>query len=572
MNFCRSAVALAALVCMSKATQAQSQTQAQVPAAPRVKYIQAGWERTDSADLMKELKTIEQTPYSGIELAISGTTGDGKTIPVKYTFTATPWKRAWFAKSVKELRIAQSPQLTDNFIIAGANPGDVDWFDDEGWKQIADHWRIVAWIAKLGGLKGIMFDPEPYAKPHAQFKYSAQSQQERHSFEEYSAKARQRGREVMEAIKSEYPDMTLFTFFMNSVNARSAGQSNPQEALKTASYNLYPAFINGWLDAAPPQMIFVDGCESAYMYSGELPYLRAANAIRNTALSLVAPENHDKYRRQVRAGFSIYLDAYINPETSRYYQKPLDGSRLNRLRDNLKNAAEATDQYIWTWGEKYRWWPTASTEKNARVNPQSWEEILPGVEDAMYGAADPTYLLKRAAKRFEEQEKAGQLVNLVKNGDFSLAGKPSAEFPEWRIWKTTKLGVIARDVAQDRTGQAGSGTARLRAMHNGVLIQNLPAQPGEYYMVRAWRKYQKNGGKGGIRVRWQDAAGKWVAESQDVLIHAPANTPPGQWHLLEGIARVPEGATELVILLGAKDQNAPDDVLWYDDVQAYRIP
>src|SRR5690606_10886835 len=101
MNFYESVIALAALIYAGQAAQAQA------PSTARVKYIQAGWERTDSADLLKELKTVEQTPYSGIELALNGTTEDGKTIPVKYTFTATPWKRAWFEKNIKELQTAK---------------------------------------------------------------------------------------------------------------------------------------------------------------------------------------------------------------------------------------------------------------------------------------------------------------------------------------------------------------------------------------------------------------------------------------------------------------------------------
>ena len=69
----------------------------------------------------------------------------------------------------------QVSAVTDNFLIFNANPGNVDWFDDAGWKNIVDHWRIAAWIVRQSGFKGICFDPEPYAAPHAQFQYSAQA-------------------------------------------------------------------------------------------------------------------------------------------------------------------------------------------------------------------------------------------------------------------------------------------------------------------------------------------------------------------------------------------------------------
>ena len=115
-------------------------------------------------------------------------------------------------------------RLTDNFIMLNANPGDVDWFDDAGWRNIVEHWRIAAWVARQSGFKGILFDPEPYAPPHAQFSYSAQPERDKHTFDEYCAKARQRGREVMEAVAEEYPDITIFCFFMNSVDATATGQ------------------------------------------------------------------------------------------------------------------------------------------------------------------------------------------------------------------------------------------------------------------------------------------------------------------------------------------------------------
>ncbi len=74
---------------------------------------------------------------------------------------------------MNELRKCKFTRFTDNFITIGANPGNIDWFDDEGWQQIVEHWRIAAWLAKQSGLKGLLFDPEPYTLPHSQFSYAA---------------------------------------------------------------------------------------------------------------------------------------------------------------------------------------------------------------------------------------------------------------------------------------------------------------------------------------------------------------------------------------------------------------
>ena len=34
----------------------------------------------------------------------------------------------------------------------------------------------------------------------------------------------------------------------------------------------------------------------------------------------------------------------------------------------------------------------------------------------------------------------------------------------------------------------------------------------------------------------------------------------------------PEGVGRLMILLGMRDQEAEDDVVWFDDVELYRLP
>ena len=113
------------------------------------------------------------------------------------------------------------------------------------------------------------------------------------------------------------------------------------------------------LDALPPDMILVDGCEHGYYMDSAEAYLRAANEMRSwhgACTRLVSPENRAKYRQQVQAGFGFYLDMYLNPEGNRYYFPPLDGSRLARLERNLGFARDAADEYVWIYGEQCRWW------------------------------------------------------------------------------------------------------------------------------------------------------------------------------------------------------------------------
>src|SRR5690606_27419983 len=151
------------------------------------------------------------------------------------------------------------------------------------------------------------------------------------------------------------------------------------------------AFINGWLDAAPPTMQFVDGCESkGYRANDEYTFLKTADLVRNTALRLVAPENREKYLSQVQTSFGIYLDAYTNLPSSRWYIDPKGLTPTERLKTNVTYAANASNEYVWTWGEKYRWWPVTGKDAEKQVKAEHWDEVLPGIKEVLQNIFAPT--------------------------------------------------------------------------------------------------------------------------------------------------------------------------------------
>ncbi len=142
-----------------------------------------------------------------------------------------------------------------------ANPGDVDWFDDAGWGEVVNHWRVLARLAKQGGLRGLLFDAEPYVNPHSQFRYDAQPESAKHTFDEYRTKARQRGCEVMRALADEFPDATIFTYRLFSDLLPLLDAGNLNRTLEPDTYGLQPAFVDGWMDAAPATITFIEGTE-----------------------------------------------------------------------------------------------------------------------------------------------------------------------------------------------------------------------------------------------------------------------------------------------------------------------
>ena len=532
----------------------------QDPAADRrrpKKLIATGWDQADTKRLRENLAVMERRPFDGVVLGAVGRIDDKRTCPLRWAFVDRKWQRSWFERPLADLKACKPARFTDNFVSLGANPGSVDWFDDAGWSNIVEHWRITAWLARQGGLKGILFDPEPYTPPHAQFNYTAQPRRDKHSFNEYFAQARRRGREVMRAVVEEYPDITLFCYFMNSVNAASTGRADPRRMLAARGYGLYPAFIDGWLDVAPPTVTFVDGCESAYRYSSAREYLEAHAAIKGRCQELVWPANRAKYRAQVQVSFGIYLDAYWNPPTSPWYVDPRGGTRVARLRENVRTALRLADEYVWVYGEKFRWWPTPNT----RVSVKSWPEALMGSESALAFARDPV-----GTARSQLAGKA-KPPNVARNGDFTLApagpGRPPAHWHAWQ--QRSSKGTFTWD---GETGRSPKGSARAAGVADGCFLQSMDVKPGETYAVSAvTRRVGK--GRTWVRVRWQTAAGRWTAETSDKLLLP--DEADGGWREIFGVADVPPGVGKLVVLLSIAGQTEPKDSAWFDDVQVCRI-
>lgn len=539
-------------------------------APPRKKLIATGWDRPDTARLRENLAQMEQQPFDGVVFEAIGRDAEQRPVYLRATFSDRKWERDWFRPGIDDLKACRFQRFTDIFLSVGANPGNVDWFDDAGWGNLVDHWRIAASLAREMGVKGILFDPEPYTKPFRQFAYNAQPGRDQHSFEEYYAKARERGREVMRAVAAEAPETTILCYFLNMANRSAVGHPNPRAALAMSGYGLLAAFLEGWLDVIPPTLTLVDGCEDAYRFNDVEQFLEAAVFIRGEAQALIAPENRAKYRAQVQAGFGIYLDAYLNPETSPWYIDGKGGPRVNRLRENVTTALRVADEYVWVYGEKYRWWPTP----NASVQAQGWDEALPGCRDALRFAGDPVGFARDYLERLRRE---GKRVELARNGDFQASEASANEGPaaDWEKqgapagWSTWQESSSEGSFAWDRgTGATGKGAARAAGMVNGCFIQQIAAQPGERYAVRALRRIQGRG-EAWIRVRWQTPAGKWIAEERDVTIGTDA--PAAEWGELFGVAAVPEGAGNLVLLLCAGGQPSAEDVIWFDDVSVCKL-
>ena len=190
---------------------------------------------------------------------------------------------------------------------------------------------------------------------------------------------------------------------------------------------LFIPFLDGMLDAMPPTAKFVDGDENSYNYSayslGGMTFSDKACANR-ACISLVSPENREKFRAQVLIGNAMYLDRYTNKKGAFYFTGPLSGSRLHQFDENLNAALRAADEYVWLWCEKFAWidWKVHGKplRRIAFAEHRTWDEELPGMYDSIWAARDQRDFLDR---RFPEIRGKGDCTNIMVRGTMKVTGK-----------------------------------------------------------------------------------------------------------------------------------------------------
>ena len=529
---------------------------------PDKKFIELGWDIPSTADLREHWRDMEQAaPFDGFMFRVEAQDDQGARLSSESIWDGNAWKRDWLKPALADLQACRFERFKDNFVRFNATPGNLAWDDDAGWTALAEKAGHCAWLMKQGGGKGLAIDFESYGA--AQFRFDPAKQR---TFADATQLARRRGAQFVQSVAQEFPDAVLLALWLNSINFKAGRSTQPESILASSGYGLLPAFIDGMLDALPPGMILVDGCENGYYMDSAEAYLQAAHEMRSwhgAGVRLVSPENRAKYRQQVQAGFGFYLDMYLNPEGNHYYFPPLNGSRLARLQRNLGSARDAADEYVWIYGEQCRWWGPRRDLPNTVGQGRLWEEALPGITRAIAYTRNP---LVAAKAELAELRKSGQLTNLAKNADFGQAASPQAgslpaEFGAWQDEKNP-TGKFAWDA------EIGDGSGRATKVKWGCFIQGLTVQPGEEYAIGVSCR-PRGQSQPTLVIRWQTAAERWTQEQLDQTF--PFESGDGEWQSAFGVVTVPDGVGRLIVLLNVTGQITDDDTCWFDDLGVYQL-
>ena len=557
------------------------------PFGPRTskKIIEFGWDNPTPEYLDRNLEQIEMyVPHDGVGIDISKviTRPDGKKdFSTYYTFSKVPFPRDWYKSDIEHLKKAhaRAKHLRFNFLRTVSTSFINDYngiFDDEFWDIVCRKYNTFAWVAKQGGCAGICLDLEDYAG-HQRWSYSPSCG---HSWDEAWNKARERGRQWMNAIAKEYPDITIFFFFSLDLAMGDAdGSPFAYERLSSSSSGLLAAFINGIYDVLPSGAKIVDGMESYSYGVRSRDTLYKLKAIReNRFRQLLTPENRKKYHVQGRLAYGAYLENY-NSGNWQKYMKEAGLTPTQFFRRNFAWSVQYSDEFVWTWSESRKWYPVKF--------PHSWQEktlarypeiptpymgmALPGIEEAVRCARDPwNYAVDRL--------KSGSFANLLKNPGFENGSAYQNQFqtpdskavPELQPWETWQKKYSRGSFSLAKGEGIGGGNALLtRGVVNGCTLQSLKIDPCGLYVVRACAKIKGKCGAS-LHVQWRNEQRKW--HSHLLAVSAPFDEDLGNgWKRATLVIRnIPEATGYMSVLLYSRAGN-PDDAVLFDNVEIFNI-
>lgn len=520
------------------------------PGLAKPPVVATGWDSPTPAQFREHVAEFEKWGlFDGTTIKPTRRSGKGVVATHHTAFSREPWHWEQFAEALVDLRAAQTTTCRETFLMVYANPGDVDWFDDAGWKEVVDHWRLLARLAKQGGLRGLLYDAEPYVKPFSQFRYSAQAGRAEHTFAEYRAKARERGRAVMEAVGEEFPDATIFTYrlFSDMLSLLDSGDIN--RALEGHSYGLQPAFVDGWMDALPDGLTIIEGTEDiGYRANSPAEYNAAFTVERLRLPEFLAAENRQKFSRCLRIGQSLYLDAHINPPGNAWHIDSSGSTPAARLAANLSSALAASDGLVWLYGEQARWWPGGKAES------KTWAEIFPNIEGAIRQARDPLGYARELFAAGSSRE------NLLTNGDFAKTsdGRPTG----WFTWQ---------DDGSHGSIAGVDGRVVLSGVAKGVAGSKVEVKAGDVLAARL-RVKVVGSGRGGLTIGWKTSAGDWTAHAKNIVLFPDGPEGADGWREIYGLVEVPPSAGQLIFMASTSAQTSDEDRCEFDDAALIALP
>lgn len=321
-------------------------------------------------NLLARWDYIETLPFDGVVIFTPDfreVMTPGKTVTYQKVFSDS--KLAELAKRFKRVK--------NNFLMVWAAPAPLDAFDN--WDGIIANFAVYAKAAKNAECLGVVFDNEQYRGGIWNYPQNV-LHADSHSIEQYRVQMRLRGKQIMTAMISEFPDVQF-------MSAHGPYWSEPQayvvirsvaDQLPANTGNLAGAFLSGFVAASVAAR--AQGNSPKYIDGGELYSMRtqqefsyAYNWRKNTVASNVTkslsiPESlRTNWAKNISISFGLYNLPFNKP------MNPLI------LRTTLEYSLREADDLVWFYSDGMDWYTPGSVS-------QAW---IDAASDGFKAGANP---------------------------------------------------------------------------------------------------------------------------------------------------------------------------------------
>ena len=257
------------------------------------------------------------------------------------------------------IRKLEFRNLRENFaaVVGGRPP---DFMED--WSRPIANFAHLARAAREAGLKGIYFDNETYQAPWADHPRGVRHGAK--SLQEYQDQARLRGRQVMEAMVSQFPDITVI--FLHGPYISEPKAPSPLFFQWQSSNELHGPFFAGFVEGAGARATVVDGGELYHLRTEEqfresLEWRKTHLASADVNCAFLPPPLRALWEDRVSIGFGII-------------DRPFKGEGMDPgiLETTLARALSRAERYVWLYIEG----PTFLSPPDKGGAPEAWVEAV----------------------------------------------------------------------------------------------------------------------------------------------------------------------------------------------------
>jgi hypothetical protein len=325
------------------------------------KLIEFGWDYPNVSFLKSNITSMEKMPFDGVVFSFD--------FDIYNAFDTTQFADSKF--QFNDLSKIQWKKFTDNFLfVRGAGLSGPHWLDDNSWLKITRNLKNISKALAISKAKGIGFDPEFYFNnPKLNPWTYSPSLYNNLSYQEVGNYVRKRGKQFMQALQTEKPDVKILCFWLLGLVSDQT-QSLPIDQTGMA---LYPFFVEGMLEGKNKSSEIIDGNESSYWYKTPESFVTSGEYLRDNGSKLIKKSLQSKFK-EVSLAQSVYFDGIYGklPGTEKHFDKQ---SKEQWLGENLYNAYKTTDKYVWLYGERVNWWKAGGDSVAAAIIKNVQQQI-----------------------------------------------------------------------------------------------------------------------------------------------------------------------------------------------------